>query len=159
MINQIELKKILKYEPGTGMFTWLNSKSKKIKTGDAAGAVKYGGYLGIKIAGLLYRSDNLAVLYMTGALPGKSVEHKNQNLLDNAWDNLTVPGQAPTELLSEPWASFKKGLRTTEFKDVHKVGNKFRAEAIVNGKIYWLALFNTPELAKASLTEFNKKYH
>lgn len=161
MISQAELRGMMVYNPDTGIFTWTAPKSRKMKYGDMAGSVKPDGRIHIKIDGMVYKASSLAVLYMTGVLPTKLVKHLNNKREDNTWANL---GKEDVEVLPSNVVAINPPvvadrLRTTEFADIHKVGNNFRPEAIVNNKVHYLPLFNTPELAKAALDEFNRKCH
>jgi len=83
-ITQEELKRLLHYNPKTGIFRW-----KKI-----AGKTTSRGYRVIKINKKRYYAHRLAFLYMTGEFPslkgGKVVDHKNQKKDDNWWRNLRV---------------------------------------------------------------------
>lgn len=79
---------LLHYDPVTGLFTWMNPQSKKMRRGEPAGGVMADGYLRIKIDGVGYRAHRLAIFYMTGTMPAEEIDHKNRKRLDNKWGNL-----------------------------------------------------------------------
>ena len=85
-LTQNELKRLLNYDPDTGIFTWLNPSGYKMKPGDRAGANDC-GYVCIGINGKTQRAHRLAFLYMTGRFP-KITDHINHIKNDNRWANL-----------------------------------------------------------------------
>ena len=81
--------RLLKYNPETGVFTWLVSPNRRITVGSIAGYGYYtGNYIKIKIAGVFYQAHRLAFLYMTGDFPEKHIDHKDHNRSNNKWVNL-----------------------------------------------------------------------
>jgi len=88
MNTQIELKQQVKYNPTTGVFTWIVSKSKIQKHANAGTLDKSDGYRKITINGTQYKEHRLAVLYMTGQFPKHQVDHINHIRHDNRWCNL-----------------------------------------------------------------------
>lgn len=86
----IQLRKMLRYDPETGKFHWLERMN-----GRRAGCV---GYVSKKqrdynrivicINYTSYFAHRLAWLYMTGKWPKKLIDHINRNPMDNRWSNL-----------------------------------------------------------------------
>ena len=87
LLSQSELKRLLHYNPETGVFTRLVKTAHRIKIGDIAGC-KDKGYLRIRINGNLYLAHRLAFLYITGAWPENEVDHDDRIRDNNKWDNL-----------------------------------------------------------------------
>lgn len=81
-----KLKKILQYNPDTGVFTWLVDIARHIKAGSVAGYKDWRGYIIIGISGKNYKAHRLAWFYMTGEWP-ENIDHKNRNKSDNRWLN------------------------------------------------------------------------
>ena len=79
---------LLHYDPITGLFTWMNPQSKRVRRGEPAGALTGDGYLRIRIDGNSYRAHRLAIFYMTGEMPPEDGDHENRIRLDNSWGNL-----------------------------------------------------------------------
>ena len=92
MLDQEELKRILHYNPETGIFTWKITKGGN-KPNSIAGAKDKLGYISISIKSKLYKAHRLAFLYMNGELPPSSVDHINGNPSDNSWQNLRLCSQ------------------------------------------------------------------
>ena len=99
MITQERLRRLLHYEPETGVFTWLERSSPHSKghVGRVAGAFDVRGYWRIKIDYKSYRAARLAWFYMTGEWPTQEIDHINRNPADNRWINLrSVDGSQNT---------------------------------------------------------------
>jgi hypothetical protein len=93
MITQNKLKKIIHYDPETGVFTWLRSKKKAIAGRQAGYLARLSSrsecrYRIICIAGTNYLAHRLAFLYMSGSFPQHHVDHLNHDGSDNKWANL-----------------------------------------------------------------------
>jgi hypothetical protein len=94
MITHDELKKLLHYNPETGIFTWRIRLSFRTRVGAVAGCRRSNGSFYIRIHGLLYLAHRLAWLYMTGAFPKQVIDHINRDPWDNRWANLRACSQA-----------------------------------------------------------------
>lgn len=85
-MTQKELKKILRYNKRTGVFTWLKC-ARYGYTNKPAGCVNDMGEVVIRINGKPYKAHRLAYLYVKGYVP-KRVIHRNRIKSDNRWINL-----------------------------------------------------------------------
>jgi len=88
-MTQSELKKLLSYNPDTGVFTCITPTSKRINIGDVAGSEGQGWIL-ITINKKPYRANRLAWLYMTGEWPSHDVKCINGITDDVRWNNLKL---------------------------------------------------------------------
>lgn len=85
-----ELKQRLKYDPETGIFTWLagtqyaNQVAGTYETSEG----RRTGYIRIVIKGRRYQAHRLAFLYMTGRFPDDQIDHIDGDGCNNAWTNL-----------------------------------------------------------------------
>ena len=133
MITQEQLKKLLHYDPDTGVFTWLVSRG-KAAIGKVAGHVclKNGkAYRFIGIDGELHRAHRLAWLYMTGDWPTYDIDHISGDGVDNRWVNFRdVP------MLENSKNQRLRVTNTTGVTGVHidKQTTRYRAEICVNSK-------------------------
>lgn len=90
MISQEELKRLLHYDPETGVFTWRIPTGYRVSEGERAGGLSSTGYLYIGIHGRLYPATRLAWLYMTGSWPERKVMPKNGVKTDLTWKNINA---------------------------------------------------------------------
>ena len=87
-ITQKRLKEVLRYDPDTGVFTWLVTIPNIKGVGAVAGTIKSTGYIRIGINKRQYYAHRLAFLYMSGELPFDHTDHINGIRHDNRWCNL-----------------------------------------------------------------------
>lgn len=141
-LTQNELKKILEYNPKTGLFTRLTSNNQH-KSGEISGYVTPNGYILIQVKQNSYMAHRLAWLYITGEWPKDRIDHKNKIRSDNRWSNIRSASNGQNS------ANCK--VRRTNFLGVkgvrlHECG-KYTARICKNGKSYYLGLFDTIEQA------------
>lgn len=92
LLTQTELKRLLDYNPSTGLFTWKISRP-NAKQGNKAGNLDPSGYIRISVNSKNYTAHRLAFLYMTGNFPLNHTDHINHNRSDNRWINLRLVTQ------------------------------------------------------------------
>jgi len=90
-MNQKKLKRMLSYDPETGLFTWRNS-ARSCFGGKVAGVHRPDGYIQVRVDWRLYYAHRLAWLYMNGEFPKGHVDHINGVRSDNSASNLRVAG-------------------------------------------------------------------
>ena len=86
MLSQAKIKKLLHYNPDTGVFTWKKTINNRAIAGNVAGG-KCNEYICIRINYKAYYAHRLAWLYMTGEWP-EEIDHKNHIKIENWFDNL-----------------------------------------------------------------------
>jgi hypothetical protein len=134
-----ELKKLLTYDPLTGLFTWNKTLGSRALEGSKAGGIcKVHGYHFIRLNRKLYRSHHLAWLYTYGFFPTLDIDHINQDRADNRMVNL----REVSRTVNNYNTSQRKGY---SFSKQH---NKYVAYLGLNGKQKHLGLFDTLEEAK-----------
>lgn len=142
------LRSILRYDPETGLFTWLVANTNSIKVGDIAGCVhKKNGYRLIWVGGKLRKASRLAFVYMTGHWPLGIAEHENRNKSDDRWMNLRDADQSQNCANIIQHRDNKTRLKGVTF---HPGTGKYRSEICVRRKKRHLGLFQTPEEAHAA---------
>lgn len=140
-LTQARLKELLHYDPESGIFTWKETTSKKIKAGDIAGCFKPIGHVYIGISGKNYYAHRLAWLYMDGFLPKNiGVDHIDRNPRNNKWANL--------RLASQQCNSRNCGTPKDNTSGVKGVswcirGQKWRAHVSVSGKYRSLGYYES----------------
>lgn len=83
-----ELRRLLNYDPKTGIFRWRVSRGPRAKVGAIAGCVSGEEYTRIRLNGKLYRGHRLAWLYMTGEWPPVEIDHVDCNKSNSRFTNL-----------------------------------------------------------------------
>ena len=134
---------VLRYDPLTGIFTWIAapSSNKPHLVGTPAGRVLDTGYTDIKIDGCKIGAPRLAWFYMTGEWPKDEVDHKDLNKSNNAWDNLRESTHTQNMQNRPAWGSVPlKGVR------LHECG-KYEAKIVISKKQHIIGYFSTPEAA------------
>jgi hypothetical protein len=153
-ITATYLRKILCYEPTTGIWIWLISPSGRIKIGEVAGSAG-GRYYHIQLFRKKYKSHRLAWLYITGRWPKAEIDHINGKPRDNRWRNLREASR------SENMANAKKAKRnTTGLKGAtrHKRDSIYEAWIRVRKQNFYLGRFETAKLAHTAYILAAKKY-
>ena len=92
LLSQERLKEVLKYNPNTGDFVWLVSRTNRVKVGQVAGYLSKGdGYISIGVDGYYYKAHRLVWLYVYGYFPkGRKplIDHRDGNKTNNRLKNL-----------------------------------------------------------------------
>lgn len=154
ILTQDILKDKLLYDEHTGIFTWLKSDTKRIKTGSIAGFTDVRGYVSIHISKKLYYAHRLAWLYKYGNMPKQNIDHINGNRNDNRIENLREASQQQNVMNVGARKRNTSGYKGVSFS---KVANKWEARFTYNKKTNYLGLFLTAELARdAYILEINK---
>ena len=86
-LTQKRLKEVLDYNPSTGEWFWKVKANHYVLPGDRAGSIS-NGYWYIGVFGRIYKAARLAFLYMEGFTPEQEVDHKDQDPMNEKWDNL-----------------------------------------------------------------------
>lgn len=141
------VRRLLDYDPKTGIFRWKERRGDTANAGTIAGNVADNGYVQIYIDGKNYRAHRLAWLCVTGAWPAHQVDHHNMIRSDNRWKNLRAATNG--ENLCNRLAPKNN---TSGFKGVsfNKRNNKWRAYINFDKRRYELGHFGAPELAAAA---------
>lgn len=137
---------LLNYDPLTGIFTWKNPRSPRMKPGDVAGSANNLGYILIYIDGLRYRAHRVAWFVSYGHWPENEVDHINGIRSDNRIVNLRDVDRSG----NMHNASGKLSGNSTGVQGVHKVKKKYLSAITVNGKRTVLGRFNTLEEAESA---------
>ena len=154
-----DLRRSLDYNPETGEFRWkIAVGNNKVKAGSLAGNVnKPTGRLQIGFQGKLYLAHRLAWLMTYSVIPKQVIDHIDGNPLNNRISNLrdvsrSVNGQNRRN------AQFgnKTGFLGVSF---HKQSGKFQAQIQLNGRVKYLGLFPTAELARAAYLAAKREIH
>jgi hypothetical protein len=146
--TQERLKELLGYDPETGIFTWKNPLSTKIKPGTVAGTLRSDGYVKIKINSISYFAQRLAWLYEYGLDPCElEIDHINHDKSDNRIINLRTSTRQQNQRNSE----------ATGFS-WHELTGKWIARIMVDGRHIHLGSFTCPWQAHEAYWDARYKY-
>jgi hypothetical protein len=155
MLTQERLKQLLRYEPETGLFIWIGSRSNRVANGTVVTCTNTAGYIVVRLDGKLYRAARLAFLYMTGSWPKDEADHKNGITADDRWDNLR-----------DATSQQNKQNRTVRYdnqllsKGIHQLpSGNFNAHIKHNYQSINLGTFKTLEEAVNARKTAEAKYH
>lgn len=170
------LKKLLHYDPDTGIFTWkergvemfghckrpdaacwtFNNNFK----GKTAGCEQNGGgqrglkYITIGVLGKNRKAHRLAFLYMEGKLPKELVDHIDQDGTNNAWSNLRIATYELNVKNSHMRTDNKSGFNGV---NIHKSG-KWIVRCQLNGERIYGGLFDSLDDAIEKRKRMNIEY-
>ena len=151
--TQERLKKLLHYDPETGVFTWKVKRPGR-SVGDVAGSVGTKGHRRIYLDNVQYKAHHLAWLYMTGEWPEDQVDHKDVDPDNNRWENLraaTNQQNCCNRVHPNP-----SGLKGVSWK---RRNRKWVAQIGVDGKRIHLGLFDSAEAAHAAYCAAAERLH
>ena len=145
-LTQRQLKRLIKYDPITGIFTWRKAKGNR-----PAGAIidsksKKDGYIRVNLFYKTHVVHRLAFLYMLGYNPENNIDHINRKPDDNRWENLREVTQSCNLRNCNHSTKNKTGIKGICFS---KNANKWLAQI---GEKY-LGIF--PTLKEAAQARYN----
>lgn len=147
MITQERLKQLATYDPEAGLLVCaMNRRGSKNKIGDALGSLNKAGHVEVQLDSRKYLVHRLAVLYMTGEMPGGVIDHINRSPADNRWVNLRVV----TQFENTHNQNRLPKRNSTGFVGVHRWHGKYRAKIVVKQKQIHLGTFEDPALAASA---------
>lgn len=143
MSNITELKRLLEYNPETGIFTWKVNRKGSKGMGSQAGSVNTHHknnkrYIFIHTLGKQWRAHRLAWLFMKGEECENQIDHINGNGLDNRWSNLRETNHQGNSRNMRLRPNSKSGCTGVRW---YKPTSKWVASIHVEGKNKHLGLF------------------
>jgi hypothetical protein len=156
MPDQEELKRILDYDPKTGVFKWKVRVSRNIKIWDTAGCThSHNGYRYISIKDRLYRAHRLAWLYVYGEWPKDQIDHINRIKIDNRISNLRHATSAINSRNRSPCKKNSSGVTGVRWNEKRK---RWMAQIKVNGITENLGSYHNKADAIKVRIDADKKY-
>lgn len=136
------LKKLVSYDPDTGIFTWLPGTR---RAGKVAGCPDDRGYVAISIAGRKYWAHRVAWLYVYGEWPSDLIDHRDRNRSNNRIKNLRMASKSKNGANRPP-----PSTNTSGFKGVCKHGNGWMVRLIHQGTSKHIGWFKDKNVAIAA---------
>lgn len=118
-ITQEQLKKLVHYDPTTGIFT-RRINNRKIGTTMSI------GYVSFSVNKQLDYAHRLAFLYMTGEIP-EVVDHVNKIKDDNRWINLRAANKSTNSANSKLFKTNTSGYKGVRYDGNRNLKKPFRA--------------------------------
>ena len=87
-LTQERLRELLHYNPETGVFTNLVTRTYNCKKDDIIGHVHTSGHIRTQLCGKFYYAHRLAWMYIYGYMPENEIDHINRDRADNRIKNL-----------------------------------------------------------------------
>lgn len=138
----------LDYDPISGEFHWKKPTYRRGRPGELAGAIRNTGrpgrvtqYRHINLFGQRYKAAHIAWVLMTGRWP-KQVDHRNNNSLDDRWQNLRLATQTQNQKNS----SIRRD-NTSGYKGVHPYKRGKRKRWVAQIADHHIGYFATAEEA------------
>lgn len=157
-LTQAELKRLLHYDPETGVFTWRVRMSDRIRAGQVAGCLSTQGQnILVRVHGKLYQAHRLAWLYVHGRFPPEGLDHINGVRNDNRITNLRLADQSENlQNRRKPPSNNTSGFLGVGF---HKRSNRWRAYIKINYKYLHLGTFSCPKKAHQAYVKAKRELH
>lgn len=142
MLDASTLRKVLDYDPRSGVFT-RRTGGRGVAAGDVAGCLdKRRGYLLIRVGGRLYKAHRLAWLYVHGEWPPNEIDHVNCEKNDNRIANLRLATGSQNQANKRLQANNTSGAKGVSWLANR---NKWKARIRINGKLKHLGHFERIE--------------
>jgi len=156
-LTQEELKRLLNYDPKTGIFVWKIYRNYNAKIGDIAGNTNATtGYINIKINNKSYSAHRLAWLYVYGYFPEQWVDHKNRVRDKNRIKNLREVSPQCNFRNCKVKKNNTSGITGVGF---HKRDKKWMADITVDYKRHFLGGSDSLKEAVAARWRAEVKYN
>lgn len=154
-LTQALLQSLIRYNPRTGVFTWMESRGRR-KVGDVAGAIGPKGYVLIGLNGRQWLAHRLAWLWVYGTMP-TDMDHLNGVRHDNRIVNLReATAQVNAQNRRTPTSgslSERLGVSWNERR------GKWLARIMVGGKSVHLGYFDDRNEAHAVYVKAKRQHH
>jgi hypothetical protein len=130
---------VLRYDPLSGLLFWKQQRGRAAE-GQPAGSVSVsrrgGRQRKVHIDGHKYGFGPIAWLLMTGELPDRIVDFRNDNALDTRWCNLVLATPSERTLHSSPRKNSRSGAAGVTWRN-----SKWQARIVLDGKEKFLGVF------------------
>lgn len=156
LITLDELRRIIHYDPLTGVFHWAVPRP-KIRVGDVAGTTigKHNkNHVCIIIYGKKYKAHRLAWFYTHGIWPNGQIDHEDLDGMNNRLINLREATNGQN--CANRRAFGASGLKGAS---LHRKSGKWHAQITYNKKCISIGYFDTAEEAHSAYVTTARRLH
>lgn len=148
------LRQVLRYEPRTGLFFWIEPGRGRVLGGVAGSSKGAGSYTQIGIDGANYLAHRVAWLYVKGRWPLAELDHRNRIKSDNRWRNLReATHKQNTE--NQPTRASRSGIRGVYLQ----ANGRYQVYISHHGKRIHLGRHDTLATARAARKAAEQRYY
>lgn len=147
-VTQEFLKKVLDYDPQTGIFTWKITKrgrGGRVEAGTVAGHHSDRGYITLRLNKKLYLAHRLAWLFVYGNWPSKILDHINLDRANNSIANLREVTPTQNNMNMPVRCDSQTGVKGVQWDR-----GRWKAQIQCDRKSKYLGRFTTFEAAVAA---------
>lgn len=151
------LHRLFIYNEVSGELRWRDKINSNQSPNQRAGRINSGRkYRDVSIGGKRYKEADIIWLYQTGEWPKELIEHKDNNTLNNSWNNLKEMSQ---ERLQKRLAAIEKFTNTSGIPGLSWCNTRKMWRGIIykHGKQLKQKRFKEREDAIAWINEFKNK--
>lgn len=151
-----DIRSVLSYTPGTGVFVWKVNITNRVKAGTIAGTTNKFGYIQIVLRNKGYKAHRLAWAYVHGYFPDADIDHINGNTSDNRIENLRLATHAENMRNRRMPKTNTSGVKGV-YWDREK--RKWRAGLRFDGKNKNLGYFSDLSVAEKAVCKARESLH
>lgn len=158
--NQVELKRLLDYDPATGVLLWRVRTTNRVKVGDQAGTIM-GIRRAIAINGKRYLTARIIWKWMTGNDPTNLIDHADNHSLNDTWSNLREATKPKNGANSKKRPLYAGRKTTASLKGVHRRSDRkgWLATITINYKTRYLGEYPTEQEAHDVYVAASRQLH
>jgi hypothetical protein len=159
MISVSELRRLLNYDPQTGVFTW-KARGRGVRAGKVAGSVKRDvgrntAYVCVSIHQRHYYAHRLAWLYVHSKWPAEQIDHVDLDGTNNRIDNLRLATIRQNSANSPARKNNRLGVKGVR----KRTRGSYEARVSLTGRSEVIGYFKTAEEAHAAYLSALKSHY
>jgi len=156
MLDADEVRRLLDYDPATGIFRWRVRTSSRAAANSVAGFDRHDGYRLIGIGGRIYLAHRLAWVHVHGEWPEAEIDHIDCNPANNALANLRPATRALNQRNSRKPRNNSSGVKGVTW---HAKDAKWQAQIKLRGRCHYLGQFDDIAQAATAYASASVKLH
>lgn len=156
MITLDELKDRYSYDPDSGVISRLKRYGRSRAVIGPITSTSREGYVIVNHGQEKFKAHRLAFLFMLGRMPDGDIDHIDGVRSNNKWSNLRAASRSENMKNIGGRKNNASGFRGVSF---YARDGRWKAQAQIDGKKYFLGHFDTPQEASEAYETFAKLTH